>query len=130
MYRNFNKENNEKTPAIAYELNCPIGFVKITDNEQIKTLFISKYKERKEDGITYISDFASTRYIEILTGKYTSFEVFALEAHLKNVHNDLNNGWWLTANQNNLILPLSGIYDNEMKDIISLAINEYIIKNY
>ena len=53
-----------------------------------------------------------------------------LEAHIKDLYAALNNGWWLTAQNINSNLILSGIYDQTMKDTIQVVLDSYVLENY
>ena len=61
---------------------------------------------------------------------YTEAEVFALEAHIGAIYADLNNGWWLTAQNANQTLSLAGIYTQAMKDDIQSILDDYVNDNY
>ena len=130
MARKFYKENNEALPAIAYELTAPADFTEITDSNELKALFNKKYKERTQDGQDYYNNFRSDLYIDITNGTITDAEAFALEAHIKPVSDNLLTGNWLTAQNSNTNLTLSGIYDQTMKDEIQADIDNYIANNY
>ena len=69
-------------------------------------------------------------YINVINGVYTDVEVFALENHIKNIYDELNNGFWLTAQNTNQNLILSGIYTQTLKDEIQLTLDNYISANY
>ena len=56
--------------------------------------------------------------------------MFSLESHIKDLYDQLNNGWWLTAQNTNTNLTLSGIYTQAMKDEIQGVINTYVTNNY
>lgn len=117
-------------PGILFELTQPTGYTEITDTDKIKELYQKQYHYRINDGKEYVLDFTSDRYIDLLNGKYTESDVFALESHIKNLYDQLNNGWWLTAQNTNTNLALSGIYDQAMKDEIQQVIDTYVINNY
>ncbi len=130
MARKFYKEDNEAIPAIKFTLTQPEGFTLITDPAQIKVLYVKQYQTRILDGSSTVQNFTADLYIDTLNGVYTDAQVFALESHTKNLHDDLNNGWWLTAQNTNRNLSLSGIYDDVMKDKLQLLIDTYILENY
>ena len=46
MARKFYKEENELIPAIKYENVLPVGFIEITNAEELKELYIRLYKQR------------------------------------------------------------------------------------
>jgi len=130
MARKFYKEDNEAIPAIKFENTHPIGFTEITQESEIKRLYKIQYNYRISDGKNSVLDFTTDRYIDVLNGVYTEVEVFALESHLKNLYDDLNNGWWLTAQNTNANLSLSGIYNQALKDEIQAVIDTYVSENY
>ena len=130
MARKFYKEDNEVIPAIKFELTKPVGFTEITDIAKIKILVIEKYKQREIDGIDYFEGFRADLYLDILNGTYTNTEVFALETHLNSLQLLVITGSWLTAQNKNTNLSLSGIYDQIMKDEIQSYIDSYINSNY
>ena len=130
MARKFYKENNEAIPTIKFENSLPTGFTEITDETEIKRLYKIQYGYRISDGKNFVLDFTSDRYIDLLNGTYTEAEVFALENHIKDLYDQLNNGWWLTAQNTNSVLILDGIYNQAMKDSIQTVIDEYVTNNY
>ena len=130
MARKFYSEDQVGGYAIKFTLTQPTGFTEITDPTEIKRLYIRQYKKRKREGIDFVLDFTANRYIDVLDSTYTEAEVFALESHLKDLYDQLNNGWWLTAQNTNFSLSLSGIYDQAMKDEIQATFDTYIADNY
>lgn len=130
MARKFYSEDQVGGYAIMFELTQPVGYSEITDTTTIKKLYIRQYELRKRYGISFVLDFTADRYIDVLNETYTEAEVFALESHIKDLYDQLNNGWWLTAQNTNSSLSLSGIYDQAMKDTIQIIINNYITNNY
>lgn len=130
MARKFYKEDGQQIPAICFELSEPSGFTEITDPVEIKRLYILEYLKRQEDGKQFVVDFTADLYIDILNGIYTDLEAFALESHIGEIYADLNNGWWLTAQNGNQSLTLSGIYTQTMKDEIQAILDDYVSNNY
>lgn len=130
MPRQFYKEDGELIPAIQFVLTQPVGYTLITDSAEIKFLYLGQYRQRIEDGHSYVLNFTADKYIEVLNGIYTEPEVFALESHIKDLYQELNNGWWLTAQNTNTNLALNGIYDQTMKDSIQVVLDSYIAQNY
>jgi len=130
MARKFYKENNEAIPAIKFENSLPTGFTEITDETEIKRLYKIQYGYRISDGKNFVLDFTTEKYVDVLNGTYTEAEVFALENHIKDLYDQLNNGWWLTAQNTNSVLILDGIYNQAMKDSIQAIIDEYVTNNY
>ena len=130
MARKFYKENNESIPAIKFEIEIPAGFTLITDPVEIKSLYLKQYQTRIEDGNNTVQNFTADLYIDVLGGTYTDQEAFDLENHTKDLYSELKNGWWLTANHENQNLPLSGIYDQVMKDEMQILIDTYVLENY
>jgi len=130
MARKFYKEDGEAIPAIQFVETQPVGYTEITDADEIKRLYLIQYSYRITDGQQYVLDFTADRYIDTLNGTYTEAEVFALESHIKDLYSELNNGWWLTAQNTNSSLSLSGIYDQTMKDEIQAILDDYVTNNY
>lgn len=130
MSRKFYKEDNQQLPAIAFEFVQPVGFSEITDEAEIKSLYILEYLKRKVDGEAFIIDFTADLYIDVLNATYTEAEVFALESHIASIYSDLSNGWWLTAQNANQNLSLEGIYTQIMKDDIQSILDNYVNDNY
>jgi len=128
MARKFYKQDS--STSIAFELTQPIGYSEITDPTELKRLYKIQYRYRISDGKEYVLDFTADRYLDVLNGTYTEAETFALESHIKNLYDELNNGWWLTAQNTNSSLSLSGIYNQAMKDTIQTIINDYVTNNY
>ena len=130
MPRKFYKENGEALPAIVFELEQPAGFTEITDPAEIKELYLTQYLLRIDDGKNFVLNFTADMYINVINGVYTDVEVFALENHIKNIYDELNNGFWLTAQNTNQNLSLSGIYTQTLKDEIQLTLDNYVNANY
>ena len=130
MPRKFYKEDNESIPAIVYELTTPLGFTEITDNAELKSLYIGLYRQREIDGSNYFEDFRANLIMDIISGTYTDLEVFSLETYIKYLQDEIILGNWLTAQNINTNLSLSGIYDQAMKDEIQNYIDTYILNNY
>jgi hypothetical protein len=130
MSRKFFKENIEVLPAVVFELSAPVGFTEITDPVEIKQLYLLKYQSRINDGKYFVLDFTADMYINVLNGIYTEAEVFQLENHIKDIYDQLNNGFWLTAQNTNQNLSLSGIYTDQMKNDIQTVLNTYVSENY
>jgi len=130
MARKFYSEDQVGGYAIMFELTQPVGYSEITDTAEIKKLYIRQYQLRKRDGIDFVLDFTADRYIDVLDSTYTEAEIFALESHIKELYDQLNNGWWLTAQNTNSSLSLSGIYNQAMKDSIQGIIDDYVTNNY
>jgi hypothetical protein len=130
MARKFYKEDNQAIPAIVFENEQPLGFTLITDSTEIKELYLTQYQLRIDDGQSWVLDFTADRYIDVLNEVYTAEQVFALENHIKNLYDELNNGWWLSAQNTNQNLTLSGIYDQTMKDEIQAILDTYVTDNY
>jgi len=130
MARKFYKEDNQQIPSIEFVEIQPVGFTEITNADEIKRLYILQYSARKADGERFVIDFTADLYIDVLGGIYTESEVFALEEHIGSIYADLNNGWWLTAQNANQNLTLSGIYTQSMKDDIQSILDNYVNDNY
>ena len=130
MPRKFYKEDNEAIPAIKFELTQPVDFTEITDQAEIKELYLRQYQYRILDGQVYVQDFTADTYIKVINGIYTDQEAFQLEAHIKDLYQELNNGCWLSAQNTNTNLALLGIYDQILKDEIQLKLDTYVSENY
>ncbi len=130
MARKFYKEDNEAIPAIVFELSAPVGFTEITDNAEIKELYLIQYQSRIDDGKSWVLDFTADLYIDVLNGTYTDADAIDLERHISDLYNQLSNGWWLTAQNTNQGLALSGIYNQTMKDELQSTIDDYVNDNY
>jgi len=130
MPRKFYKENGEQIPAIVFELESPVGFTEITEQEEIKELYILQYQYRIADGKSYVINFTTDVYINVLNGVYSDIEAFELEAHIKELYNELNNGLWLTAKNTNSNLEVLGVYTQELKDDIQVILDSYVFDNY
>ena len=128
--RKFYKEDNEPIPAIKFELSQPVGFTEITDQAEIKELYLRQYQYRILDGQEYVQDFTANTYIKVINGIYTDQEAFQLEGHIKELYQELNNGCWLTAQNTNTNLELLGIYDQILKDEIQEKLDLYVSENY
>lgn len=105
-------------------------FTEVTDSAEIKQLYLTQYAYRIDDGQDYIKNFTADRYIDVINEVYTEAEVFALEAHIKDLYSSLSNGWWLTAQNINQNLTLNGVYDSAMKSSIQSTIDTYVSDNY
>jgi len=130
MSRKFFKEDNEAIPAIKFELTAPVGFTEITDPAEIKQLYLLQYQTRINDGKYFVLDFTADMYINVINGIYTDIEVFELENHIKDIYDQLNNGFWLTAQNTNQNLSLLGIYTDQMKNEIQNTLDTYVFANY
>ena len=130
MSRKFYKENNEPIPAIKFELSASVGFTEITDPAEIKEQYLIQYQERILNGKDFVLHFTADMYINVLNNVYTPPEVFELENHLKDLYSELNNGFWLTAQNTNSALPLLGIYTDVMKAEIQTILDTYVSENY
>jgi hypothetical protein len=130
MARRFYKEINQAFPAIAFELEAPEGFEDITDLEERKRLHTKRYKDLENDGVSYFHGFQAGMYIDILDGNKQAMDVIGLQSHLKAVSEEIKEGSWLTAKLTLPSVPLSGIFDQEMKDSIQSDLDTYVLENY
>ena len=128
--KKFYKEDNQATPAIVFEVSAPIGFTEVTDHEELVELHKKRYEENERAGIEYCRNFTTEKYLEILDGTYTSLEVVTLEQYLNYMYEKIEGGHWLTAQGLLPTIPLSGIFDQAMKDRIQLDIDTYVNENY
>ena len=130
------EEGAVNIPAFVFSATQPPAsadgkeFAELTDPVIIKELYVTQYSYRIKDGTACIKDFTADRYIDVINGVCTEVEVFALEAHIKDIYAALSNGWWLTAQNTNSNLELSGIYDQTMKDSIQAIVDTYVSEHY
>jgi hypothetical protein len=123
-------------PAVVFSATQPPisadgkEFTEVADSAKIKQLYLIQYSYRIDDGKNYVKDFTADRYIDVINGIYTEAEVFALEAHIKDLYSALSNGWWLTAQNINQNLILDGVYDAAMKSSIQTTLDAYVSDNY
>ncbi len=106
------------------------AFVLVTDPEQIKQLYLTQYGYRISDGKSFVLDFTADMYINVINGVYTALQVVELENHIKDIYDQLNNGFWLTAQNTNQNLSLLGIYTDQMKNDIQNILDTYVSDNY
>jgi len=130
MARKFYKEINQAFPSIAFEVEAPKGFEAITDLQERKRLHTKRYNDLERDGVAYFHLFQAKLYIDILDGDKEALEVLALQNHLKVISEEIKEGSWLTAQLTLPSIPLSGIFDQEMKDTIQSDLNNYVSDNY
>ena len=126
----FYKEDNETIPAILFQNTIPAGFTEITDESELKTLYIEKYKQQQIDGEDYYSDFQASLYLDVLNETYTELEVFTFESYTNELSSQIRLGNWLTAKTTCLNLAISGIFDQVKKYEIQLNIDNYVLNNY
>ncbi len=126
----FYKEDNETIPAILFQNTIPAGFTEITDESELKTLYIEKYKQQQIDGEDYYSDFQASLYLDVLNETYTELEVFTFESYTNELSSQIRLGNWLTAKTTCSNLAISGIFDQVKKDEIQLYIDNYVLNNY
>ena len=130
MARKFYKEINQAFPSIAFEEEAPEGFEAITDHDERKRLHKKRYKDLERDGVDYFNAFQAELYIDILDGTKQALDVLALQGHLKTISEEIKEGSWLTAKLTLPGIALSGIFDQEMKDLIQSDLNDYVLYNY
>ena len=130
MSKKYYIEQNELIPAIIFADVQPVGYSLITDYDERVRLHTNRYKMNEEDGIAYFHKFQAKMYIKIVDGVYTPTEVIALQNYLKTISDEIREGSWLTAQATLPSIPLSGIFDQVMKDEIQLDINNYVAENY
>jgi hypothetical protein len=130
MARKFYREINQAFPSIAFEEEAPEGFEAITDHDERKRLHKKRYKDLERDGVDYFHAFQADLYIDILDGSKQALDVLALQGHLKTISEEIKEGSWLTAQLTLPSISLSGIFDQEMKDLIQSDLNDYVLDNY
>lgn len=126
----FYKEDNESPAAIQYATTAPAGFSEIADAAELKACFLNLFKEYAEDGLATYNDIRVDIYIDLHNATITQAQAFAVESHLKDLASQLRVGNWLTAQDTNSSLALSGIYDQAMKDSIQTTLDDYVTANY
>ena len=126
----FYKEDNEAIPAILFQNTVPAGFTEVTDEAELKELYIEKYKQQQIDGEDYYSDFQASLYLDVLNLTYTELEVFTFESYTNELSSQIRLGNWLTAKTTCSNLAISGIFDQVKKDEIQLYIDNYVLNNY
>ena len=130
MARAFYKEDGEAIPAIKYVDEQPVGYTLVTDANELRDLYIMQYRQRETDGKDWFEQFRADLMMNIISATYTPTEVFLLEQHLKGLTENIIAGSWLTAQAMSAGLPISGIYDQTMKDEMQLYIDTYVTNNY
>ena len=130
MSSKFFKEDIEILPAVVFELSAPVGFTEITEEAEIKQLYLQQYLYRISAGEKFVLNFTADMYINVLNNVYTTAEVFQLENHLKDLYSELKNGFWLTAQNTNSGLSLLGIYTDVLKAEIQAVLDTYVLENY
>ena len=68
MSRSFYIEDNEPIPAIKYAESQPVGFSLITNESDLRALYIKQYKTRESDGTNYFNDFRVGLMLDIIEG--------------------------------------------------------------
>jgi len=130
MARAFYKEDGEAIPAVKYVVGQPVGYTLVSDTNELRDLYIMQYRQRETDGKDWLEQFRADLMMDIISTTYTPTEVFLLEQHLKSLTENIIAGNWLTAQSISTSLPLSGIYDQTMKDEMQLHIDTYVTNNY
>lgn len=130
MSKKYYIEDNQDIPAIVFADVQPVGYSLVTNYEERKRLHTNRYKMNEADGIEYFHQFQAKMYINIVDGVYTSTEVIALQNYLKTISDEIREGSWLTAQATLPSVPLSGIFDQVMKDGIQIDIDNYVAENY
>ena len=115
--------------AIAFEESAPTGYTLVTGTEK-DLLWVSKYKERREDGEDYYTETQKNMFLSILNGTYTSTEVFDFEQYTSQLGDQIDKGDWYTAQTTCSDLPTSGIFDTTKKAEIQAKIDDYVTNNY
>ena len=132
--KKFWKENIENAIIFAETQPPPSAdgnaFVEVTEPAEIKQLYLTQYSYRIDDGKSFVLNFTADMYINVVNGIYTPPQVFELENHIKDIYDQLNNGFWLTAQNTSTNLPLLGIYDATMKADIQTILDTYVSENY
>lgn len=130
MSKKFYKEDGQVIPAILYEDSSPLDFTEVTDESELKYLYIQKYKQQKIDGENYYLSFQAQLYLDVVNGLHTDLEVFEFEHYTNELSNQISRGNWLTAQTTCSDLPTSGIFDTTKKAEIQGEIDDYVTNNY
>jgi hypothetical protein len=130
MAKKFYIEENESIPAIIFAETSPVGFIEITDQDELKKLHAQRYKDSHDDGVEYVRNYTAQLYLDIINGIITTNDAFIFEVYTESLLKQIESGHWLTAKNTNENLTLSGIYDQERKDAIQSDIDLYISENY
>jgi len=130
MARKFYLEDDPLGYAVEYAADAPTGYTEITNEAELKPLYVTQYNLRRLDGVDYYNGFRVDLMLKILDETYTHDQVFDLELHIQYVFDEIYRGSWLTAQSANIKLGLAGIYTQIMQDAIADFIEDYIIANY
>lgn len=130
MAKKWYIEDDEQLPAIVHSETQPEGYSLLTNEATILSQIEKAYKVRELDGSSFYNSFRSRLMREIELGNITPTDAFLVESHLKELKDNLITGNWLTAQSINASLPLSGIYDQDLKDEIQEGIDLYVANNY
>ena len=130
MSKKYYIEDDQSIPAIIFADSQPLGYSLITDYEERLTLHSNRYKNNENEGVDYFHIFQAKMYINIVDGIYTALEVIQLQSYLKTLSDEIREGSWLTAQATLPSMPLSGIFDQSMKDQIQSDVDEYVSQNY
>lgn len=126
----FYKEDNESPAAIEYAASAPAGFTEVTDAAEIKQCLINVFTQYAVDGLAAYNDLRADVYSDYYNSIITTAQLIAAEKHLAALRTELRSGNWLTAQDTNTNLALSGIYDQTMKDEIQTILDNYVTANY
>lgn len=130
MAKKWYIEDNSDAGVCFCEEPAPVGMIEITDENYLKFLYVRQYEEREKDGHDFYGGYRADLYMKILSEEITPTDAFLVEQHIKDLKDELITGNWLTAQNVSLGLPLSGIYDQTLKDDIQAGIDNYITNNY
>ena len=130
MSKKFYREDSEIIPAILYENSKPLDYTEVTNESELKDLYIRKYKQQKIDGENYYLSFQAKLYLDVVNGLHTDLEVFQFEHYTNELSNQISRGNWLTAQTTCSDLPTSGIFDTLKKSEIQAEIDNYVTNNY
>jgi len=130
MIRKFYIQDISIAPSIVFEISKPDGYIEITDEAEKRSLHVKEYKKRRLEGNNYVFNYTAQVYLDIVSGSITPTEAFLFEQHVNNLLKQIDGGHWLTAQNTNENLALSGIYNQARKDSLQLDINNYIVEKY
>ncbi len=130
MIKKFYKEDSEIIPAILYENSNPLDYTEVTNQIELKDLYIRKYKQQRIDGENYYLSFQAKLYLDVVNGLHTALEVIEFEGYIDELSNQIIKGNWLTAQTTCSELLTSGIFNTAKKAEIQSDIDTYVLNNY
>jgi hypothetical protein len=130
MARKFYIQDTPVAPSIVFLDVQPLGFSEVTDNDKLKALHVKRYKAAKKEGKEYVFNYTAQLYLDIIAGVITPTDAFLFEQHVVDLLRQIDGGHWLTAQNTNKSITLSGIYDQARKDGLQNDLDNYILNQY